>query len=131
VWVNGAYVYTSTQILEQPFAFDNLHQPGQPLLRRPKHLGSLLVSYLGTRWGANVGGSFVGRRADSDFLGFNIDHAAGYALVNLGGWYAIHRRVTAYVNVDNALNQHYNEVVGFPALTANVRAGLRFRVGGD
>lgn len=131
VWVNSAYVYTSTQILEQPFAFDNLHQPGQPLLRRPKHLGSLLVSYLGTRWGANVGGSFVGRRADSDFLGFNIDHAAGYALVNVGGWYAIHRRITAYVNVDNALNQHYNEVVGFPALTANVRAGLRFRVGGD
>ena len=41
-----AYNYTSTQILEQPFAFDNLHQPGQPLLRRPKHSGSLLLTYL-------------------------------------------------------------------------------------
>jgi outer membrane cobalamin receptor len=131
VSVNAAYTYTSTQILEQPFAFDNVHQPGQPLLRRPKHLGSLLVNYLGTKWGANLGGSFVGRRPDSDFLGFNIDHAAGYALVNVGGWYAIRPRVTAYVNVDNALNQHYNEVVGFPALTANVRAGLRFRLGGE
>jgi outer membrane cobalamin receptor len=129
--LNGGYLYTSSQILEQPFAFDLLHEPGQPLLRRPKHSGNLLLTYLGSRWGANLGGSFVGRRTDSDFLGFNINHAAGYARVDVGGWYAIHSRVTAYVNVENALNDHYNEVVGYPALTANVRAGVRFRIGGD
>jgi vitamin B12 transporter len=129
--LNSGYLYTSSQILEQPFAFDQLHQPGQPLLRRPKHSGSLLLTYLGSRWGANLGGSLVGRRADSDFLGFGIDHAAGYARVDLGGWYALHSRVTAYVNVENALNDHYNEVVGYPALTANFRAGLRFRIGGE
>ena len=122
--LTSAYVYTSTQQLSGTLL-------GQPLLRRPKHSGSLLLSYLGSRWGANLGGSFVGRRADSDFLGFNIDHAAGYARVDLGGWYAINSRVTAYANVENAVNQHYNEVVGYPALTANFRAGLRFRIGGD
>ena len=129
----SAYVYTSSQILVQPFAFDPLHQPGQPLLRRPKHSGSVLLTYLGSRWGANLGGSFVGRRADSDFLnlGFNITHAAGYARVDLGGWYAITSRITAYANVENALNDHYNEVVGYPALTANFRAGVRFRIGGE
>lgn len=126
-----AYNYASTQILAQPFAFDPLHEPGQPLLRRPKHSGSLLLNYLGHRWGANLGGSFVGRRPDSDFLGFNIDHAAGYARVDVGGWYAVNSRVTAYVNVENALDKHYNEVVGYPALTANFRAGLRFRIGGE
>ncbi|HEX7424484.1 MAG TPA: TonB-dependent receptor [Terriglobales bacterium] len=131
--LTSAYVYTSSQILVQPFAFDSLHQPGQPLLRRPKHSGSVLMTYLGSRWGANLGGSFVGRRADSDFLfvGFNIDHAAGYARVDLGGWYAINSRITAYANVENALNDHYNEVVGYPALTANFRAGVRFRIGGE
>jgi vitamin B12 transporter len=129
--LTSAYVYTSSQILVQPFAFDPLHQPGQPLLRRPKHSGNVLITYLGSRWGANLGGSFVGRRADSDFLGFNIDHAAGYARVDLGGWYAINSRITAYANVENALNDHYNEVVGYPALTANVRAGVRFRIGGE
>jgi outer membrane cobalamin receptor len=129
--LTSAYVYTSSQILVQPFAFDPLHQPGQPLLRRPKHAGNFLLTYLGSRWGANLGGSFVGRRPDSDFLGFNITHAAGYARVDLGGWYAINSRVTAYANVENALNDHYNEVVGYPALTANFRAGLRFRIGGE
>jgi vitamin B12 transporter len=129
--LTSSYVYTSTQILKQPFAFDALHQPGQPLLRRPKHSGSLLLTYLGERWGANLGGSFVGRRPDSDFLGFGIDHAAGYARVDLGGWYSITSRITAYANVENALNEHYNEVVGYPALTANFRAGVRFRIGGE
>jgi outer membrane cobalamin receptor len=129
--LTGAYEYTSSQILVQPFAFDPLHQPGQPLLRRPKHSGSVLLTYLGTRWGATLGGSFVGRRPDSDFLGFGITHAAGYARVDLGGWCAINSRITAYANVENALNDHYNEVVGYPALTANFRAGVRFRIGGE
>ena len=129
--IDAAYNYTATQILEQPFAFDNLHQPGQPLLRRPKHSGSLLLTYLAKRWGANLGGSFIGRRPDSDFLGFNIDHAAGYARVDVGGWYAINSHVTAYVNVENALNKQYQEVVGYPALGVNFRAGARFRIGGE
>jgi len=131
VSLDAAYNYTSTQILQQPFAFDALHQPGQPLLRRPRHSGSLLLAYLGNRWGGSLGGSFVGRRPDSDFLGFGIDHAAGYARVDVGGWYALNSRVTAYVNVENALNRHYQEVVGYPALPANFRAGMRFRIGGE
>jgi len=131
VTVNGGYTYASTQILEAPFAFDAFHAQGAPLLRRPKHSGSLLVNYLGTRWGASVGGSFVGRRPDSDFLGFGIDHAPGYARVDLGGWYAIHPQVTAYANIENALDKQYEEVVGYPALGINFRAGLRFRFGGD
>jgi vitamin B12 transporter len=131
-----AYTYTSTEVLQAPLCTpsnfcDPLLAAGQPLLRRPKHSGNLLLTYLGSRWGANLGGSFVGRRPDSDFLGFNINHAAGYARLDLGGWYAINSRVTVYANVENALNDHYNEVVGYPALTANFRAGVRFRIGGE
>jgi outer membrane receptor protein involved in Fe transport len=129
--LNTAYTYTSSQYLDNPAPFDAVYDPGQPLLRRPKHSGSLLLSYLGSRWGANVGGSFVGRRADSDFYGFGIDHAAGYVRADLGGWYAVRPRVTAYVNVENALDRRYNEVVGYPALPINFRAGVRFRIGGE
>ena len=129
--LNTAYTYTSSQYLDNPAPFDAVYDPGQPLLRRPKHSGTLLLSYLGSRWGANVGGSFVGRRADSDFYGFGIDHAAGYVRADLGGWYAVRPRVTAYVNVENALDRRYNEVVGYPALPINFRAGLRLRIGGE
>jgi outer membrane cobalamin receptor len=129
--LNTAYTYTSTQILENPAPINSLYNPGQPLLRRPRHSATALLSYLGTRWGGNLGGSFVGRRPDSDFLGFGIDHAAGYARVDLGGWYAVRPRITAYVNVENALDRRYNEVVGYPALPINFRAGMRFRLGGE
>jgi vitamin B12 transporter len=129
--LDTAYTYTSTEILDNPAPIDPLYNPGMPLLRRPKHSANTLLSYLGTRWSANLGGSFVGRRPDDDFLGFNIHHAAGYARFDLGAWYRINSRITAYANVENALNAHYNEVVGYPALTANFRAGVRFRIGGE
>jgi len=129
--LNTAYTYTSTQILVNPAPINALYNPGQPLLRRPKHSATVLLSYLGSRWGGNISGSFVGRRPDSDFLGFNIDHAAGYVRADLGAWYAIHPRLTVFVNVENALDRRYNEVVGYPALPINFRAGFRIRVGGE
>lgn len=134
--LNSSYTYTSTQILSAPLCTpanfcDTVYQTGMPLLRRPKHSATTLLSYLGNRWGANLGGSFVGRRPDSDFDGFNIDHAAGYVRVDLGGWYAFSSRIIAYANVENALDRRYQEVVGYPALSANFRAGMRFRIGGE
>ncbi len=129
--LSTAYTYTSTKILDDPAPIDSLYNPGQPLLRRPKHSATTLLSYLGSRWGANLSGSFVGRRPDDDFDGFNIDHAAGYVRVDLGGWYAINHRITAYANIENALDRRYNEVVGYPALPINFRAGFRFRIGGE
>jgi outer membrane receptor protein involved in Fe transport len=124
------YTYTSTQILKQPFAFDPLLMAGQPLIRRPKHSASVLVDYLGQRWGADLGGSYIGHRADSDFLGFGITHTPGYVLLNMGGWYEVTNRITAYVNGENMLNRFYEEVTGYPALKINFRAGMRFRLGG-
>jgi vitamin B12 transporter len=130
---NGSYTYTSTQILDQPFATDPQHQPGQPLLRRPKHAGTLLLSYSGSRWGGSVTGSFIGPRPDNDFgvLPVPDTRAAGYAVFGLGTWYAVTRRVTTYANVTNLFNKRYEEVVGYPALGTAFTAGLRFRLGGE
>jgi vitamin B12 transporter len=129
--LNGAYTYTSSQYLDNPAPFDPVYDPGQPLLRRPKHSGTALLTYADRRWGGNLGASFVGPRADSDFLGFGITHAAGYVRADLGGWYAVKSRMTTYLNLENALDRHYNEVVGYPALPINFRAGVRFRIGGE
>jgi outer membrane cobalamin receptor len=129
--LDAAYTYTSTEILVNPAPIDSQYLAGEPLLRRPKHSATTLLSYLGQRWGANLNGSFVGRRADDDFYGFDIFHAAGYVRADLGGWYDISKRVTAYANVENALDRRYNQVVGYPALPLNFRAGVRFRIGGE
>ncbi len=134
--LNTAYTYTSTQILQAPLCTpanfcDPLLATGQPFIRRPRHSATALLTYLGRRWGGNLGGSFVWRRPDSDFFGFGITHAAGYVRVDMGGWYALSSRITAYVNLQNAFDKHYEEVVGYPALGTNFRAGMRFRIGGE
>jgi vitamin B12 transporter len=137
VSATAAYTYTSTQILEAPacttalFCDTSMFGEGKPLLHRPKHSATLFLNYLSTRWSWALGGSFVGRRADTDFYGLGFDHAPGYVLVNSGGWYAVTSRITTYVSAENLLNRSYNEVVGYPALGINFRAGMRFRVGGD
>jgi outer membrane cobalamin receptor len=133
---NASYTNLSTEYLEAPLCTpanfcDPVFQTGNPLLRRPKHSATTLLSYLGNRWGGQLGASFVGRRPDTDFEGFGLTHAAGYALVNLGAWHEINSHITAYANAGNVLNQHYNEVVGYPAITSNFRAGFRFRFGGE
>jgi outer membrane cobalamin receptor len=51
--------------------------------------------------------------------------------VDAGGWYELCRHATLYVNVENLLNRHYEEVLGYPALTASIRAGMRFHFGGE
>lgn len=129
--LNAAYTFTSSEYLDNPAPYDAVYDPGQPLLRRPKHSANLQLTYLGSRWGANLGGGFVGRRSDSDFDNFGINHAPGYVRADLGGWFALKSRITLYANVSNALDRRYNEVVGYPALPVNFRAGMRFRVGGD
>ncbi len=135
--LNAAYTYTSTEILQAPvctpanFCDPTVLGVGQPLLRRPKNSATTLLTYLRKRWGANLAGSFVGRRKDADFLGFGIDHAAGYARVDIGGWCALTSRVTAYINIGNIFDKQYQEVVGYPALGTNFRAGMRFRIGGE
>ncbi len=134
--MNTSYTYTSTQILDAPLCTPaNFCDPtlatGEPLLLRPKHSATTLLTYLGTRWGGSLAGSLVGRRVDSDFFGFGINHVAGYVRVDLGGWYAINSRVTAYMNIQNALDKSYGEVTGYPALGVNFRAGIRFRIGGE
>jgi vitamin B12 transporter len=136
--LQSSYTYTSTQILAAPLCTpanfcDPLLAAGQQLVRRPRHSGTAILNYSGRRWGGDVAGTFVGRRPDSDFLGLvpHVDHAAGYGRVDLGGWYAFTPRVSAYVAVENIFNRHYEEVAGYPALRANFRAGMRFRLGGE
>jgi outer membrane cobalamin receptor len=129
--LQGSYFYTSTQILYAPLSTNPITEAGAPLLLRPRHAGTLLLAYSRTRYGATLGGSFIGRRPDSDFLGYGYTHAAGYARVDAGGWFQFTRHATVYANVENLLNRHYEEVLGYPALAANFRAGMRFRFGGE
>ncbi|MCG3162869.1 MAG: Vitamin B12 transporter BtuB [Acidobacteria bacterium] len=110
---------------------------GLPLLRRPRHSGSISVAYIGDRFNANLDGLFIGKRRDGDpvsFLRFDPQgrpiYNNGYAKLDLAGAYRFNSYISAFARIENLLNQDYQEVLGYPAYRLNFSAGMRFRIGG-
>ena len=115
-----AYTYTSTEILDNPDVASNpcsLQCPGDPLIRRPKHSATTLLTLSRQSLGWKPGGSFVGRRADSmtSTASESITPPDTSASISADGMPST-SRVTAYANIENALDRRYNEVLGYPAL---------------
>jgi vitamin B12 transporter len=109
---------------------------GLPLLRRPRHAGTIEASWVADRWDVTVDGSIIGRRRDIDPVsGARFDatgrpfYNEGYTKLNLSGSYRIAGGLRAFARVENLLNQDYQEVLGFPAYRLNFSAGLRVQIG--
>ena len=92
-------------------------------------------------WFVSAVGTFVSRRDDSTFLSDtefgntlllpnrNLDPA--YQRIDLYGSYRLTKRLAAYTSLQNLLNEHYQEVYGYPALPFTIRTGMRFTFGGE
>ncbi|MDP9053350.1 MAG: TonB-dependent receptor, partial [Acidobacteriota bacterium] len=50
----------------------------------------------------------------------------GYINAGVNVNYRVKNNLTAYVNLRNALNRHYEEIYGFPAPLLNVVAGVKW-----
>jgi vitamin B12 transporter len=117
-------------------------QPGQPLLRRPKHSAVLRASYTRGRATVNFNLRYVGQRHDAAFLGLSavaspqfptgrsvdITVNPGYTVSWLGGEMRVNRDVAAYLRIDNLADTAYESVLGYPGLPRSVVAGVRFNI---
>jgi vitamin B12 transporter len=126
----GQYTYLDGSILESPSGFDPVYAVGQPLLRRPRHQGSLTVQLSFPRGSAGATLVRVGERADSDFVGLGLTRAAPYTRLDARLRVRVAGAAEAFVVAENLLDAEYQEVLGYPALGRSVRAGLRLSVGG-
>ena len=43
----------------------------------------------------------------------------------------MNRRLALYAVVENLASQHYDQVIGFPALPLTIRAGFKVTLGGE
>ncbi len=124
------YLYTavlslngSTGLAPIPFSV------GQELIRRPANSGSFVSTFSRGRLTANLTGYFRGSDLDVDptygaSAGLYPDHGFFDLGVNLN--VRLHTGLTAYGNLRNALNQSYEEVLGYPSPKLNFVAGLKF-----
>jgi outer membrane cobalamin receptor len=118
--VRGAYTKLYTKITNSITP----SEIGQELLRRPRNSGSVTVELTPRRWMLLAGARFVGERTDNDYA-FGVNRSGAYQYAFADASYPATRHVTPFVRVQNALDQQYQEVLGYPALTRNVTGGLR------
>jgi vitamin B12 transporter len=125
----GQYTYLDGEILESPSGFDPVYAAGQPLLRRPKHQGSLTAQVSFPRWSAGATLVYVGERADSDFVGLGLTRTDPYTRFDARLRVRVAGPVEGFVVGENLLDAEYQEVLGYPALGRSIRGGLRLALG--
>jgi len=98
------------------------------LLRRPRHSVSADVwRNLGRGFSVGAGVQFVAQRQDVDAQTFATVDAPDYTVVRAYAAWVVTEHVTVKVHVENLLDEHYEEVNGYPALGARGFAGVVVR----
>jgi vitamin B12 transporter len=101
-------------------------ETGQQLLRRPKHKASLVASWRPiAKLTLAATAIYVGAREDVSYSGLAAARAAPYYLVNLDGSYQAMPGLALFARVENLLDQHYQDIVGFLRPGLGVYGGFR------
>lgn len=134
IFLTGWYTWLDSEILGLNGAPDLAPTPfqvGQELLRRPANSGAFTATFTRGRVTADLDGYFRGQVLDVEptygatgGLFWN----RGYSNIGINLNYALGHGVTAYGNLRNALDQHYEEVFGYPSPRLNFVAGLKWAV---
>lgn len=87
---------------------------GRPLLRRPEQSANLLLALTPGPWTVSLEERYVGDRPDRDSAGVDRTNP-GYWRTDLAVRWRATVRLAPYARVENAADEQYEEVLGFPA----------------
>jgi vitamin B12 transporter len=127
----AAYTYTDTKVTTEGFDTSplGLFAPGESLLRRPKHSGSVTLGYSGDRGTLHVTGNLVGKRDDLDYSGGTRVVLDGHTTIDVAATFLaferLGRTVTLEARVANAFDVEYEAVHGFASPGRSFLGGLR------
>ena len=142
ITASATYAYVDHRVVTN-LSTSQQFQPGQPLLRRPRHAATIRAAFVRGRLALNADARVVGDRHDHSFLSLrtvpNVERPAavttditvnpGYAVFGAGAEVRAWSRLTAYLRIANAGNAEYETVLGYPALPRAVTIGARIRIG--
>jgi vitamin B12 transporter len=126
--LTAAYTYLNTLITQSSTPTGSIFATGQGLQRRPRHSGSLGAVWNWRKLTASSTLTYVGRRVDTDFVGFVPPFTSdpSYTRLDLAWTYRLSKRFAYVGAITNALDRSYMEALGFPALPIAFRMGGRF-----
>lgn len=122
--LSGTYTRLYTRITSSASPKSLVTGIGQELVRRPRNSGSVSVLFTPRRWNVIAGARFVGERQDADFT-FGLNRNPAYHFVFASASYQLTKHILPVLRIDNATDQCYSEVLGYPALSRNAMGGLR------
>ncbi len=128
--LKSSYTFDDSRVVSSPNASDPALVPGNHLIRRPVHSGSVALLAAWRRISGSFAGYFTGQRTDTDFLGLGMTRTAGYTRFDLSTTYYVGRGISTYVRAQNLFDKQYQDALGYPALGREVRVGMNFRFGG-
>ncbi|MFT3722227.1 MAG: TonB-dependent receptor [Hyphomonadaceae bacterium] len=77
----------------------------------------------------NLGVTYNGEQRDTDFATFLRTQMDAYTLVRVGAAYTLSDQIELYARVENALDEDYQEVIGYRGSPQGVFVGIRFKDG--
>ena len=159
LFLHGGYTYLASIVL-QSFASDtvtpaiNPNLPGIPIgalsplvgsrtFRRPPSTGFFAAEFTTNRFSAAFKGALASHSDDSTFQlnndrnhgntlllpNRNLDFA--YAKLDLNVVFTATSHITLFTQLDNLLGQQHIGPIGYPGLPFTIRAGMKFRIGGN
>jgi outer membrane receptor protein involved in Fe transport len=128
------YTFLDTEILavDGTAQAPSPYRVGDPLLRRPRHQGTVTATWALSRVTMFAGLEARGKTLDAEPAfgpSGGLYENPGHAIVDLGGGYSIVRGVEVFARVLNLLDRDYEEVLGFPSPGRTAFVGLRLAAG--
>jgi len=124
ILISGTYMRLYTRITSSVSPASSTTGIGEELVHRPRNSGSVSVSLTPKRWSLVAGARFIGERQDADFT-FGVTRNPGYEFAYASASYQLNKHVMPVLRVDNLLNERYEEVLGYQALSRNILGGVR------
>jgi vitamin B12 transporter len=112
-----AYTYLKTQDI----------QYNRELLRRPRHTFSTQLTYQSAKFEIFTEMVYVGKRLDYDELVWSVTENPSFNTFSFVFNFPITNRITWFLNISNAFNHHFEEVLGYPAPLRRLMLGIKYQ----
>jgi outer membrane cobalamin receptor len=123
--LHGSYTLLDGRVVDTLTPNDPVFGVGHELFRRPRHSGTVGISFSRNRVTAALNGVFLGRFVDSDFGLFGLVENPGHRTWDARASVRVTQHVTGVLMIDNLTNRDYAEVLGYQPLLRTIRAGIR------
>jgi outer membrane cobalamin receptor len=112
-----AYTYLKTRDM----------QYNRELLRRPQHTFSTQLSYQSAKVDVFAEMVYVGKRLDYNELLWSVEENPAFNTFSFVFNFHIADRITWFVNISNAFNRYFEEVLGYPAPLRRILVGIKYQ----